>query len=373
MSDGRWRRVTRSHPCPACGKPEWCSLSADGTLAACRRVEAGCWRSKMDRAGTPVYLHRLAGNPVPLAPPLPPPSGPAPDRANPDLLHRAYFALLAALPLSAVHREGLHRRGLTDAEIDRRGYRSLPVQGRARLARDLRERFGDAVLRVPGNIIREQSGRRYLTISGAAGLLVPVRDLAGRMVALLIRRDDSGNGPRYSYLSSTRYGGPGSGAPVHVPLGVTGPCQCVRVTEGVLKADIAHALTRLPTIGLPGVGHSRTALPLLRELGARTVRIAVDADAAYKATVARALAVLTEALTLDCYAVELERWPAPLKGIDDALAAGATVEVLTGAAARQAIADTLASAGAGAPPSSPAPVRRRRGNLTFALTWRPVA
>jgi hypothetical protein len=52
-----------------CGKPDWCSLSADGTLAACRRVEQGAWRSKTDKSGTPVYLHRLTGAaPAPSVP-----------------------------------------------------------------------------------------------------------------------------------------------------------------------------------------------------------------------------------------------------------------------------------------------------------------
>jgi hypothetical protein len=41
MLSNRWRHVTPAHPCPVCGRPDWCSLSADGTLAACRRVEAG--------------------------------------------------------------------------------------------------------------------------------------------------------------------------------------------------------------------------------------------------------------------------------------------------------------------------------------------
>jgi hypothetical protein len=77
---------------------------------------------------------------------------------------------------------------------------------------------------------------------------------------------------------------------------VNGPCQTVRITEGALKADVAHALTGLPTLGLPGVGTWRPVLSILRELGAQTARLALDTDAAKKAPVARALAALTEAL-----------------------------------------------------------------------------
>src|SRR5262245_41087213 len=56
---GKWQRVSSSHPCPVCNKPDWCSVSADGQLVACRRLETGAWQSKIDQAGTRVHLHRL--------------------------------------------------------------------------------------------------------------------------------------------------------------------------------------------------------------------------------------------------------------------------------------------------------------------------
>jgi hypothetical protein len=364
MTCTHWRRVTRRNPCPICGHGDWCRVTSDGALAGCMRQEAGSYRAKDGRDGSRVYLHRLTGGPQ-LDGDLPPASpSSAVERADPDTMHRVYAALLAALPLAQRHREALHRRGLSDEAILHHAYATLPVQGRARLARDLRDRYGDAVLRVPGIITRERDGRRYLTLAGSAGLLIPVIDVAGRIVALLVRRDD-GDGrvgrvdrPRYSYVSSTYYGGPGPGAPVHVPCGVKGPAEVVRVAEGVIKADVAQALSGLPTIGLPGVSTWRPVLPILRELGVRTVRLAFDRDAADTAHVGRALVALAEALAAEGYAVELERWPAPHKGIDDALAAGAPVEVLTGDAARQAIVDAHAEATAGEAPEEPGPLDR---------------
>jgi hypothetical protein len=358
MNATPWRRVRRTHPCPICQRPDWCRVTADGTLAGCMRVEAGCFRAKDGRDGSRVYLHRLAGGPRPAAD-LPPRAGPAAERADADTLHVVYSALLARLTLSKAHREALRRRGLTDCEIDRRGYGSLPVPGRHRIARDLRERWGDAVLRVPGLVTRAGARGPDLTIAGAAGLLVPVRDGAGHIVALLSRRDDAADGRgKYLYLSSARHGGPGPGAPVHVPLGVTGPCDCLRVTEGALKADVAHARTGLPTVGLPGAATWRPVLPVLRALGARAARLALDADAADKAPVARALAALAEALAAEGLAVELERWPSEHKGIDDALAAGAAVEVLTGDDARRAIGAITAAGTAGEPPQEPSALDR---------------
>ncbi len=307
------------------------------------RVAEGAYRTKKDKSGAEYYLHRLDGTAVAAANPASPPSGPAPDRADADTLHAVYSALLAALQLTATHRDNLRDRGLTDDEIDRRGYRTLPVRGRAALACALRERFGDKLLSVPGFIVKEGERGPYVTIAGAARLLVPVCDVAGR--------DDGGNGPRYTYVSSTVQGGPGPGSPVHVSMGVTGPCQYVRVTEGEFKADVATVRSGLPTVSIPGAGNWGPVLPVLRELGAQTARLALDMDARDKPPVARALAAAG-------IAVELERWPAEHKGIDDALAAGATVEILTGAAARQAIADTLAEAMASEAPQEPSALDR---------------
>jgi hypothetical protein len=332
-------------------------VSIDGRAVACRRIEQGAYRSKHDKDGAPYYLHRLTGTELSAAPP-PPSAGPGPARPAADVLHAVYSSLLARLSLSATHRADLQRRGMPDAEIDARDYRTLPVHGRARLAKELRERFGDSVLSIPGVILRARDGRRYLTLAGAAGLLIPVRDVAGRIVALLVRRDDASDGRgKYLYLSSARHGGPGPGAPVHLSHGITAPADVVRITEGGLKADIAHALTGLPTIGLPGVSW-RPALPILRELGARTIRLALDADAADKPTVARALNAVALGLDAEGYVVELERWPAGHKGIDDALAAGAAIEVLTGDAARQTIAQIVAEGTAGEAPQEASPLDR---------------
>jgi hypothetical protein len=355
---GKWRRVTPQRPCPACGKTNWCTLSADGRLAACRRVEAGAWRTKTGKDGTPIYLHRLNGAATISPAELPATASGTAARIDAGTLHRVYSAMLAGLSLAQSHRESLHRRGLADADIDSRGYRTLPKQGRARCAAELRERFGDTVLRVPGIVTKEREGRRYLTVAGVGGLLIPCRDIQGRVVALKIRRDDDGPGPRYSYLSSARHGGPGPGSPVHFPLGTPASADLVRVTEGELKADVAVALSGVPTISIPGALCWRPALDAAKALGARTVRLALDADAADKPAVGRALDALAHALDAAELAVEFERWRAPHKGIDDALAAGAALDVLTGNVARQAIAETLAEATVGEPPQEPTALDR---------------
>lgn len=39
-----WTPVSKSKPCPVCGKPDVCAVSNDGTSVACFRVDAGCKR-----------------------------------------------------------------------------------------------------------------------------------------------------------------------------------------------------------------------------------------------------------------------------------------------------------------------------------------
>jgi hypothetical protein len=314
------------------------------------KVEAGSFKAGEQKDGARYYLHRLAEA---VRPNLSPRStAPGTPRAAPDLLSRAYSALLARLPRSQAHREALRGRGLCDAEIDSRGYRTLTIRGRARLAGDLREQLGDGLLSVPGFYVKPgEGGQPYVTVAGAAGLLVPVRDVGGRVTALLVRRDDAKDGGKYSYLSSAKHGGPGPGAPPHVPLGVASPAETVRLTEGALKADIAFALSGLPTVGAAGLAW-RPALDTAAALGCKTVRLAFDADCLDNAHVARALADCCKGAADLGLAVELERWDkADGKGIDDLLAAGKQPEVLTGEAALAAVREGVAvSTAADLPP-----------------------
>jgi hypothetical protein len=314
------------------------------------RVAGGAFKIGEQKDGARYHLHRIAGaNRRDPAPP-PPPTGPETPRAEPGVLHGIYTALLARLQLSKAHREALRRRGLGDAEIDRRDYRSLSVGGRSRLARELRELFGDQLLSVPGFVVRSrQDGSHYFTIAGAAGLLVPVRDLAGRVVALKVRADDPRPGqPRYSYLSSAKWGGPGAGSPAHVPLGVQPPADVAQLTEGELKADVATVLGGLPTVSAPGATNWRPAIDTVRALGCKAVRLAFDADALDNPYVAHALADCSEAAAAAGLVVELQRWDkADGNGIDDLLAAGKAPELLTGAVALAAIREAVAASRAG--------------------------
>ncbi len=55
-------RVSKRNPCPICEKPDWCTLSADGTLAFCMRI------SSERKAGNGSFIHILADPKPPPAP-----------------------------------------------------------------------------------------------------------------------------------------------------------------------------------------------------------------------------------------------------------------------------------------------------------------
>lgn len=313
-----WISVSTSAPCPICGKPDWCAISADGKFAICRRECKG-GQEKRDQNGATYYSHLLEA-------PLPPmkrtsevkrETETAYERADADTLYLAYSTLLNSLSLSDAHRQQLQKRGLSDEQIQERGYKSLGRNGRVGQVSKMEEVLKEKIFTIPGI----SSEKKLL---GAVGLLVPCRDSHGRIVALKIRRDDAkGDGPKYVYLSSAKKGGPGPGAQVHVPCGTIIPAEVVRLTEGELKADVAFSLTKVPTLSIPGVGNWRGALDVLNDLGAKQVLLAFDADAKTNKNVARSLLECARALVEAGFRVGMEVWEqSDGKGIDDLVVAG---------------------------------------------------
>jgi hypothetical protein len=329
-----WQRVNRAHCCPICGKTDWCRVSADGQWAICRRLDTGDGHRKVDKAGMEYWVYHLHHDqPSRLRPPLPPSRVPV-ARATDEVLHRVYESLLRSLALSTPHQVQLARRGLRQEDITLRHYRTFPSQGRAALAKRLVDMFGETTCaRVPGLYIREQDGRWWWSLAGAPGLVIPVRNAVGQIIALTVRSDDPEATSRYSAVSSTKYGGPSPGAPLHVPLMVSSTTSVMRLTEGVLKADIVTALSGQHTIGLPGVSMWPVALPFLKRLTSRVVRLAFDMDASRNLQVAMALRQTARRLRAEGLDVQLEVWDeVDGKGIDDLLAAGHSPAILMGSA-----------------------------------------
>jgi P4 family phage/plasmid primase-like protien len=314
------------------------------------RVAGG--ERKTDRNGAEYWLYRLhepsTGERWPE-----PRFSVGTDRARVDVLDRVYRALLGALVLSDDHRQAMADRGIKGDPWGA-GYRTIPRR-RGALVRELIDAGLEADLgSVPGFYIKEQDGRRWWSLAGASGMLIPVRDAEGKVQALTVRADEPRPGcGKYTYLSSKKHNGSGPGAPIHVPVAPRGQ-ELVRITEGVLKADVVTELSGMLTLGVPGVANWRGSLRVLRQLKAKTVRVAYDADARSNARVAEQQLALMRALHKERFTVELETWDGRQgKGLDDLLAAGGAITTHRGDdAVAEAEAIARQAAGAAARPQA---------------------
>ena len=115
--------ISGNPPCPICGK-DWCGYNS--YLCSCMRISHGSFKTVIQRNGQPCYLHWLkqdngmthlqheviAVNTVSIAPL--------------ERRDRVYKDFLNFLSLSRHHRQDLHRRGLSDWEIKKNGYKTIP-------------------------------------------------------------------------------------------------------------------------------------------------------------------------------------------------------------------------------------------------------
>ena len=176
---------------------------------------------------------------------------PEAERASVQMIHQTLSMLLSMLSLTEKHREHLRTvRGLSDAEIEKFGFKSTPP---AYLCRSLTERLmkqGCIVEGVPGFYINDSDKWTVKFHQRTSGILIPVRGVDGMIRGAQIRldhpikaKDDppEKDGTKYLWLASTgKNRGVSSETPVHF---VGDPCaRVVYVTEGPLKANIAHAL-----------------------------------------------------------------------------------------------------------------------------------
>jgi len=319
----RFERCTQAHPCPVCGRKKFCSVGA--WTVACTRVEEGSIRAGENSTG-PFWVHPLSPDALARRRDLPATPRHTSTRGPASVLDRAYRAVLSRLPLDEVDRAALAGRGLDGGAILAAQYRSLTERGRSELARAAIDAVGvDLAPTVPGIVWREREDHGYWSLAGWPGLVIPVRDVEGHIVALKVRRRGNvGAHERYTWVSSTSTGGPGPGTPVHVPvLARNLRCDSKRlvITEGELKADVSTALSGVPVIGVPGVGTWPSAVEVARVWGARRVDVAFDNDARTKRAVADAQRALVAALRVAGFDVGLPRWPERFKGLDDYLAA----------------------------------------------------
>lgn len=208
--------------------------------------------------------------------------------ASAEEIHRTFSQLFEMLTLSPVHRNHLRseKRGLTEEQIRQFGFKSTPPYF---LCRSLTEKLtgqGCTVAGVPG-FYRHEKG--YWTVkftSRTSGILIPAvgRDglIRGAQILLDVPIRDKDDPPekagaKYIWLSSSsKEMGATSGSPVHF-VGKF-PARTVYVTEGLLKADIAHCLMSRSFVATAGANNMGELGKVFRALAAEGTELIIEAQ-----------------------------------------------------------------------------------------------
>jgi hypothetical protein len=325
------KRVSSKHKCEICGKPDWCSYSEDGALALCMRERAG--RVKEADNGASVHVLRpnyLDRSPAKSATPIRGGGGGGSkivEKADEERRHSVYYFLLEeCLTLNSKHGDQLlNERRLSDATIAANLYASMPGEDSLPdVCGKLRERFGEGLKGVPG-FYRDEAGRWKMLHIG--GLMIPVRDVRGRIAGLQIRPDVMLES-KYIWFSTNpdkdKYAdGASSGAPLHfVKPDLAGSSGFAFITEGALKADIISEISECAVVGIAGAttfNAETFGAELLKSVPElRRVAVALDSDWRTKKSVRGGLKRLLLAFEKTKLKVTVLDWDADHgKGLDD--------------------------------------------------------
>jgi len=204
---------------------------------------------------------------------------PAPDPSHLDAVYRE---MLPMLKLKERHKADLRRRGLSEAEIsdmEALGYRSTGREDSLRIARRLLAE-GFTLKGVPGFFLNRSGDWEAAFYPGNEGYLCPVLSADKEIVGFQIRLDHPYQKRKYIWFTSSGMeGGTSSRSPAGLSGKMTG--GVIRVTEGILKAEIACRKTGLAYVGNPGVSNYkglRQMLEILKAQGLKTVMECYDMD-----------------------------------------------------------------------------------------------
>ena len=212
------------------------------------------------------------------------------DAASVQEVHQTLSMLLSMLTLIPAHHTHLQSvRGLSDDEITRFGFKSTPPPFLCRSLTNRLVKAGCRVQGVPGFYVDDNGCWTVKFHQRTSGIIIPIFGVDGLIHGAQIRldhplkdKDDppEKTGVKYLTLSSTgKRMGTTSGSPIHF---VGDPCsRVVYVTEGCLKADVAHALmhrTFVATLGVNNTAKLDELFAFLHRNGTEEIIEAEDMD-----------------------------------------------------------------------------------------------
>lgn len=277
--------------------------------------------SRTDGSGDDLLTHLSLDRPALALPGLK--KAPLTTALEPDLLDRAYRAVLPLMSLRHPERQHLAGRGLSNESLnawEARGYRSAPISWtlRTAIAEAAITAIGKENARSLPFLQPSKKAPSGLICSDLPGLLIPIHDHQERIIACKVRLVDQGQS-RFLWWKA-RHSSASTGAPIHVHRSSTATLAIV--VEGPIKADLVATLwptlfgESVTVLAIPGATAHAGLSESLHQLGLHRVLLALDPDKAGRKTTEE----LKPRLTHAGFTVETASWPEELGKIDDFLA-----------------------------------------------------
>lgn len=245
--------------------------------------------------------------------------------------HKVYDEYIKALGLKDSERLDLKKRGLNEEQIKKAQYSTKQINTTLDTANALGrlKTSGMNLDNVPGFFVDDKTGHNNQ--SKVSGLLIPVRDYNGHIASLLCRNDKAKIGKsgkienKYiAFSSAGKTKGNKVRQTTHCPIIKGAAIECdstsIRITEGVLKADVATAIGDKYCIGMQGLNIQDDLPVILNELEIQELVIAIDAGEDDNFDILRCKAKLVKLCRDIGIDFKIEIWDIKCgKGIDDVL------------------------------------------------------
>lgn len=239
--------------------------------------------------------------------------------------HKIYDALLGLCGLKNEHFTNLASRKLTSEQIKAGRYatKQHPNSNEAQI--DLGRLDSKFDLDDVAGFYKSEEGIRRM--AWGTGFYIPVRDIRGHISSLLIRKDDDKKGKYMAFSSNGKNKGAKVWQTTHCPI-ITGKAHEVagveiRITEGILKADVATGLGYHYCLGMHGLNVPKDLENIIKELEVSTLIVSLDAGEDEKPDMIKAKADLIKFADDVGIDIVIEKWDRQYgKGIDDVLKNG---------------------------------------------------
>lgn len=233
-----------------------------------------------------------------------------------EIRDKVYRSLIRKLSLSEKHYLNLKHRGLSNNDILRNGYKTLPFDKelKNKICKELTN-YGFVLAGVPGFYTDKNMEWTFWTPK-EGGFLVPVINSVGQVQGCQVRKDALKK--KYTWFSSSymKNGAQCNGF-IHVHWNPGHSSKKVVITEGALKATIASILSDTTFIAVPGINAIECLPEILSELKPEKLYVAYDMDYIQNKYVEKALNKLKWNLRTNGFNAIQSNWNPQYKGIDD--------------------------------------------------------